>query len=95
MSEVEITKQEFILLPPAKHLCQTCGTDHDARMPHNAQSLYYQTAFNMEHGRGPTWLDAMAHCSAEMQAFWRKSLIALGVDVDGGKVNPPRKGDAR
>ncbi|WP_295706945.1 hypothetical protein [uncultured Brevundimonas sp.] len=80
----------MFLLPPAAHLCQTCATAHEPHPPHNAQTLFYQTKFNMEHGRSATWLDAMAHCSDAMKAAWREGLIEKGVDVDGGKINPER-----
>lgn len=75
------------LLPPAVDRCQTCGSKHDVIEPHNAQSMYYQVAFQMEHGRTPTWLDAMEHCRPGMQQLWRDALINIGVDVDAGKVN--------
>lgn len=80
----------MFLLPPARHLCQTCGTDHEAVAPHNAQSLFYQTKFYMEHGRAATWLDAMAHCAEPVRTTWRDALIGMGVDVDGGALSPRR-----
>ena len=79
---------EFFLLPPAPHLCQTCGVKHEPHLPHNAQSLFYQTKFNMENGRAATWTDAMAHCTPDMQAAWREELIREGVDIDAGEINP-------
>ena len=81
----------MFLLPPAADRCQVCASKHEPELPHNAQSLYYQTAFNMEHGRAATWIDAMEHCSDEMKAQWRAGLIEHGVDVDAGEVNPPRR----
>jgi len=89
-----MTEGTMMLLPPAAHLCQTCGSDHEPHLPHNAQSLYYGMAFQMQHGRAPNWIDAMAHCSDDMKALWREKLIEFGVDVDAGEVNPPRKGRA-
>ena len=80
----------MMLLPPAADRCQECATAHDPEHPHNAQSLYYQTAFQMEHGRPATWLDAMAHCQERVQAVWKAALIERGIDVDAGQVNPPR-----
>lgn len=82
------------LLPPRTDRCQTCGSKHEESEPHNAQSLYYQTKFNMENGRSATWLDAMAHCSNDVKSLWRTGLINLGVDIDAGQVNPPKKGGA-
>lgn len=87
-----ITKQidggTMSLLPPTPDRCQTCGSKHEEHEPHNAQSLYYQVAFQMENGRPATWLDAMAHCSEPMRDAWRRALINRGVDVDGGEINP-------
>jgi hypothetical protein len=80
------TDGQFFLLPPARDLCQTCAAKHEPHLPHNAQSLYYQTAFNIEHGRAPDWRDATAHCSPEMRAIWREKLIEAGVDFDGGGI---------
>jgi hypothetical protein len=56
-------QKSFTLLPPAPHLYQECAVEHEPWAPHNAQSLYYQTQFNLRHGRRATWADAMAHCS--------------------------------
>lgn len=82
--------QGMWLLPPQKDRCQVCASKHEPEMPHNAQSLYYQTKFNMENGRGATWLDAMAHCAPEMQKLWTDALTEKGVDVAGGGVNPAK-----
>jgi hypothetical protein len=82
------TNGTMFLLPPAADRCQVCASKHEPELPHNAQSLYYQTAFNMEHGRAPNWLDAMANCTDEMKATWTAALIDRGVDVHGGGVNP-------
>lgn len=88
---VPIEKGNMILLPPAPHKCQTCGVEHEPEIPHNAQSLYYQTKFQMEHGRAPDWRDAMAHCTDEMKALWTQHLTEAGVDVEGGAINPRKK----
>lgn len=69
----------FTLLPPALDACQVCATKHKPEWPHNKDSLYYQLAFRDEHGRWPTWADAIAHCSEEMKEAWKKELIKLGV----------------
>lgn len=79
------------LMPPRPGVCQVCASDHEDHLPHNAQSLYYQVAFQMQNGRYPNWLDAMAHCSDEMQALWTEALTAKGVDVVGGGINPAPK----
>jgi len=82
----------MMLLPPAKHLCQTCAHDHAPEAPHNAHSMYFQVAFKMQHGRDPTWSDAWAHCAPDVQAKWKSALENLGVDIDGGKLYPAKKG---
>ena len=68
----------FTLLPPKPDVCQECAVDHDPLLPHNAQSLYYQYSFYAEHGRWPTWKDALAHCEPEMQQFWEEALREKG-----------------
>jgi hypothetical protein len=70
---------DFMLLPPAPDVCQECATKHEPEEPHNAQSLYYQYSFKAEHGRWPTWKDAIAHCSEEVKEAWTKELKARGV----------------
>jgi hypothetical protein len=86
-----VTAGTMTLLPPAPDKCQICASTHNEDEPHNAQSLYYQVRFQMEHGRSPSWLNAMEHCAPEVQAAWTAELEKLGVDVKGGKINPPRK----
>lgn len=66
------------LLRPSPDKCQLCAIDHEPGWPHNAQSLYYQMRFQMQHGRGGTWADAIAHCGEDMQQAWRSKLQALG-----------------
>lgn len=85
------TSGRMFLLPPAADRCQTCAAEHEPELPHNAHSLYYQTAFNMEHGRAPTWIDAMEHCSEEMRAVWTTALEEKGIDVKGGGLYPPKR----
>lgn len=61
--------------------CQMCAVAHDPEMPHNQQSLAYQYKFYDQHGRFPTWADAMAHCSDEVKAQWREALAEHGIIV--------------
>ncbi|MCE7797889.1 hypothetical protein LWE61_15165 [Sphingobium sufflavum] len=82
----------MMLLPPRDDLCQVCAGNHEPNWPHNAQSMYYQVSFQMQHGRAPNWNDAMEHCSDEMRQLWTEELVALGVDVEAGQVNPPKSG---
>ena len=72
----------FMLLgktPPGT--CPECAVMHEPEMPHNLQSLAYQYKFYDEHGRFPTWKDAMAHCTEEMQQAWIDALAKRGVQV--------------
>ncbi|HML33810.1 hypothetical protein [Sporomusa sphaeroides] len=78
----EIPISAMTLLPPPPDVCQECARDHAPGLPHDKQSLYYQTKFQMEHGRGATWADAMAHCSDEVKAIWTEELQKLGVEVE-------------
>lgn len=81
MNELKPAGGGFMLVPPAPDVCQVCATKHEPSMPHNQQSLYYQMAFRGEHGRWPTWTDAMAHCTFSMQRYWVDELRKRGVDV--------------
>lgn len=62
--------------------CPECAVKHDPKMPHNRDSLAYQYKFYDEHGRWPTWMDAMAHCDEEMKQAWIKALREKGVAID-------------
>ena len=70
----------FKLMSKPATACQVCGHDpaHPPEAPHNVQSLYYQYAFYGEHGRWPTWKDAMAHCDPETQRLWEQALREEG-----------------
>lgn len=74
--------KSFMLLPPRPDVCQECARDHDPRLPHDKQSLYYQVKFKMKHGRGATWTDAMAHCTNEIKAAWTDGLKKFGIGVE-------------
>jgi hypothetical protein len=90
-SSVTVEVGKMRLLPPAPGLCQECATKHEPGWPHNAQSLYYQFKFPMDHGRAPTWADAMAHCDDTTREFWTKELTRMGVDVNSTNVSPQKK----
>lgn len=66
------------IMPCKPGTCAICGVDHQPEMPHNAQSLYYQYTFKGRHGRWPTWADAVAHCTKEMKANWKREITKLG-----------------
>ena len=76
-----VPMSSMMLLPPRKDVCQECAVDHDPKLPHNQQSLYYQMKFKMEHDRRATWTDAMAHCTDEMKALWVEALRKNGIDI--------------
>lgn len=73
----------MMLMPAAPGTCPECAAVHDPAQPHNQQSLYYRYRFYADHGRWPTWADAMAHCDAETRKVWRTELEKRGIDVDG------------
>lgn len=83
------------LLPPAPDKCQACAVKHPPEHPHNQQSLHWQYWFWGQHQRWPTWADAMAHCTPEMQAFWLKELakhkIVVKLPNDKALAQPGRK----
>ncbi len=66
------------LLPCAPDVCQECAVKHEPWQAHNAQSLYYQYKFHAEHGRWPTWQDAVAHCSEDIREQWKRALTKIG-----------------
>jgi hypothetical protein len=73
---VAFEEKHMRLLPPAPHLCQQCAVEHSAAEPHNRDSLYYQFWFAAHnHGRNPTWTNAMAHCHPQTRALWREKLV--------------------
>ena len=61
--------------------CPVCATEHDPELPHNLQSLAYQYRFYDEHGRWPTWEDAMSHCTDEVKAMWMEALASVMGEV--------------
>ena len=54
--------------------CPECAVKHDPEQPHNRDSLTYQYKFYDQHGRWPTWADAMAHCPEEVKEVWTQVL---------------------
>lgn len=61
--------------------CQECAVKHDPEQPHNRDSLAYQYKFYDQHGRWPTWADAMAHCPEEIKKHWTQALRERGVKI--------------
>ena len=78
MPNEAIRKNGMFLLPCGPDVCQECAVKHGEGEAHNKQSLYYQYKFYAKHGRFPTWKDAVAHCTKEIQEAWKKELTALG-----------------
>lgn len=62
--------------------CPLCAVKHDPEQPHNRDSLVYQYKFYDEHGRWPTWKDAMEHCDQDVKDFWIEQLSKRGVKVE-------------
>lgn len=71
----------FKLFPAAPGTCPECAVDHPPEEPHNQQSLFYQYKYYNDHGRWPTWEDAMRHCSEEVKTLWREELRKEGVVI--------------
>lgn len=71
------SKRSMTLMSPAPDKCPVCAVKHSPGFPHDRESLYYQVKFNMEHGRVPTWLDAMAHCTDQVKKIWIEELEKL------------------
>lgn len=73
------------LLKGKEGTCAECAVAHPPDLPHDQQSLHWQYRFKEQHGRWPTWHDAMRHCTAEMKDHWLQELstagVALGVDI--------------
>lgn len=72
---------KWTLLPPPPGVCSQCARDHEPGEPHDRESLHYQYAFYAEHGRWPTWRDAMAHCDDQIRGAWTDALRDRGVDI--------------
>ncbi|MFA5382208.1 MAG: hypothetical protein WC356_03510 [Candidatus Micrarchaeia archaeon] len=77
-----MTDGKMMLMPAKKGTCPECAVVHAPEMPHNAQSLYYQVKFQMEHDRPAKWSDAMAHCSEEVKAIWIDELRKAGISEE-------------
>lgn len=72
---------EFKLLPAAPGLAKSAQANTRQISRTIGGSLYYQYKFHAAHGRWPTWVDAMAHCSEEIKEFWVEELDKEGVRV--------------
>lgn len=85
VNEVEIIPGKhlggFSLVGAAPETCSKCGIAHNPHYPHNQQSLFWQYQFYNEHGRWPTWKDAMAHCPDDIKELWSQELRKLGIQI--------------
>lgn len=61
--------------------CPMCAVKHDPAQPHNLQSLTYQYKYYDQHGRWPTWEDAMEHYLPEVKEYWITALREHGVEI--------------
>jgi hypothetical protein len=72
---------DFQLMPCAKDVCQKCAVNHDERLPHNQQSMYWQYWFYSQYARWPTWEDAMKHCTEEVKEATKEVLRKNGIKI--------------
>lgn len=68
------------MLPPPKGVCQICGRQHPAILPHDFTTLYYQMQFNGRFDRDPTWADAAAHCDDTTREQWKAVMAKSGIE---------------
>lgn len=87
---VTIIAKPLTALPPAPGYCQVCAVKHDPQAPHDATSFYYQTVFQMNNARRPTWADAMAHCDDVVKLQVRIVLDEKGIDPNSTNVYGPQ-----
>lgn len=69
-----MSKATMTLMPVVAGACAVCASKHESNLAHNLHSLYYGMRFKIEHGRDPTWADAIAHLSDKDQAQWKAAL---------------------
>lgn len=78
--------KKLTLLPPASGRCPQCAVEHEPSEPHDAASMFYGFWFLGQHGRSPTWADAMAHCTPETKQRWTYGLTSIGIDISSANV---------
>ena len=84
--------ENFSILPPEPGTCSICAVKHRSFQPHNKDSLYYQTKFNLDTGRTPNWADAMAHCKPLIKEAWTRELKQRGVPDSEFILNTRKEG---
>lgn len=82
-----MTENKMVLMKPHPDACQVCAREHEAHLPHDQQSLYYRMTFHAQHGRYPTWADAMAHCGPSTKHKWCSALRDHGIAIDSAATN--------
>lgn len=82
MKETQEGKGKWMIMPAKAGTCPICAVDHAKHLPHNQESLFYQTRFYLENNRYPTWTDAMAECSDTIKELWTAALKKAGVKFD-------------
>lgn len=55
-------------------LCKECRSLHGENIPHK-NTLFYRTNFKINHGREPDWMDAVDHCSEEVQQEFAEAIM--------------------
>lgn len=70
---------DLLSRPP---LCGQCMTKHWPDQPHDPTTLEYQSWFEKEHGRRPTYRDAIAHCCEELKSIAPAVWEAYKIDPD-------------
>jgi hypothetical protein len=63
-------------------LCRECAWHHKPQEPHNAESIIFQLNFIDEHGRVPSWNDALAHCDDKTKRTWIAAIADWYPDPD-------------
>lgn len=77
---------KMVIPAPKDGACRICGEIHGRGEAHNRDSLLYQHKFRMNHGRYPTWEDAMEHCSLTVKKRFCERLKRNGIEVDTDKL---------
>lgn len=70
-----------VIPAPREGACRVCGEIHGRGEAHNRDSLLYQHKFRMNHGRYPTWEDAMGHCGKAARDRMIKRLERHGIHL--------------
>lgn len=75
---------QVMMLPPPEGCCRICGIEHLPKAAHNAQSIFYETRFQLRYKRQGTWADAIAHVPEPERSRLEKRIRELN-----GWTEPP------